>query len=214
MLFHDMMLDNYSEFKYIDKQSSSTNNFTSPAGVITGDFCMLVNVAQNSTFGSIPAAAVPSGFTQIATSTGGASNNVRMVVSCKILSSLDIGATLTGMTGNSFNSVHVLYFRMSKPISSFTQTGTAQLTTATPTNQTISTSAATSFPCLAWAFYNSSGTITSTGFSPAEDQSIEYQTNYIAKFKIYNGTTATDHTVSMADFGTNYMASARIQLVV
>lgn len=213
MLFHDIMLSNFSLLTYITNNTTAVNNFTTPAGVIANDLCVLINIAQNSTFGSIPAAAVPSGFTQISTATGGASNNVRIVLSCKILASEDIGSTLTGMTGNSLNQMYVVYFRMSKPIASFSQTGTSQITTATPTNQTISTSAATKFPVLAYAYYSTSGTLGSTGFSPTEDQTVTW-TNSAVKFKIYHGVTVSDHTISMADFGTNYMASARIELTV
>jgi hypothetical protein len=205
-------------------EGSNTAGRTTWPAVQAGDVAVLVECLANA-IGVPPAAAVPTGFTQIATATLGAGADDRIVTSAKLCTGSESGS-IVGMTVGTFtvSRQQIVIFRGNVPATAISvQSGTAQVTDAAPTNQVVTSSAAI-VPAIVLGWWSSAANaITSRGMSPAKDA--EYgglgagglltgdDTLYTA-WKFYNvGSSPANVTVSANDVGNdNGMSSCYLNV--
>jgi len=98
---------------------STGDTWTVPNSVRDGDLMVYWNMANDHDY-SIPTYAIPSGFTQVDTTSMDVSNvQARVIMSYKIMSTSDRGAVLTGMSGHNEYVLGVI-FRYPEPVASVT----------------------------------------------------------------------------------------------
>lgn len=186
-------------------------SITCPAGVIAGDVIVLLQFFDDS--GSLPANAVPSGFTTISTLTNSVTR--RCTLSYKKAVGGEASSSLTGITGTGNSQYALYYFRPNTAPTTVTvvSNNSQYINTGAPTNQTIASSAHTP-PLIAVAGWVGAAATTRTftvGGSDAKDGETSELSNrlvYLAE-KVYNSGPA-DITVGMNDTGANYLVSADI----
>ena len=112
---------------------------TLPDNIVSGDLILIANLSLGS--GSAPTNVVPTGFTQLNTSTGAES---RATISYKIANGSESGGVITGMNGSSQDIIHALVLRKSGGFSSASLFDAAyEETDATPATQTVNASGGT-----------------------------------------------------------------------
>ena len=103
----------FSSLTFVDSTTGSSSTIVVPATAQAGDVGLLFQRAADSGTGSV----TPSGWTTITDGVGGA-QSTRCMVSFKILTSGDPGATLTGMNSG-FNTKAIAIFRPNSSISGY-----------------------------------------------------------------------------------------------
>lgn len=180
--------------------------------VQAGDIAVWVDIAYQ-TSGGPPAAAVPTGFTQIASTTvGGASDN-RMISAIKLCNGTESGSSLTGMNATAAGQAvrQVVTFRGDVAVTAINvQDVASQSTDADPTAQVVSALGGTT-PLLILGFYTGFATVGTRSMTPAKDGERQLTgtgggsagDSWIA-WKFYNvGSTPADVTVDMGDVGSD-----------
>jgi len=175
----------------IDGATSTASTIAIPAYAFVNDYAFLFDYSTTTTL------TVPSGWTQITTST---TTGIRSTISYKKLISSDLGATITGMAGTTRKILVIV--RPNGPVTTVTlSTPTQQATTAVPTNQSIAMLSQTR-PLMGFAHYSSTGAIT-TRTGAGNTREFTSATNQYVKTWTYNSSTAASQTIGMSDGGTN-----------
>jgi len=190
--------------------TSTASTITAPSGIQAGDLIVLLDKAANS-FLTAPTAVTPTGFTNASNVT---SAITRQMLSWKKADGTEGGTSITGMNGSANNTKIIYVFRGNIAATTVTpSTVNGQATSAAPTNQNVAASGGTAPLVIVAGYGCASGTIIARGFSPAKDGEIEQASTgdlWLA-YKIYNSSPA-DVTISMGDFGTNFLQSMYIQM--
>lgn len=180
-----------------------------PSGVAAGDLLLFMNMCRSA---SSPVQ--PSGFTFINSQTRSDSGSTAIGAAYyKVAVGTESGTTLTGIADSSDNTIELLHFRASYPISSITVGDIeSQGTSADPSAQNCQASAGAP-PLVVIGHYidgDSSG-LGTTSMSPSEDGTVSSGGFVQVKYKIYNGTPE-DTSVDMSDTGNyNVMQSFYLQ---
>jgi hypothetical protein len=179
----------------VDAVTATASTITIPTWALADDYAVLFDYSTTTTL------TVPSGWTQITTST---TTGIRSTVSYKKLVSGDINTSITGMGGTTRKVLVIV--RGNAPISSVTlSTPAQQATTAAPTNQTISMSGSIA-PVMGFAHYTSTGAVaTRTGTGNLRE--FTSATNQYVKVWAYTPAQSTNITVGQSDNGTNALQS-------
>lgn len=208
------------DLSYLFSTLSTTKSHTISSSAQAGDLAILFCSAvwgSGATFWAGDTA----GFTEIRAAQSGASLvHARGLVGYKVLTSGDIGATLTNLVyaanaGSAYSGI--LYFRPSKPISSVTDvsTGGNQGTTAAPTGQTIGVSTDNDPAYVAFASYLSNTNPTRGSGVTMTETTIANITGHrhYSKHKIYNvGNTLNNISITMTDGGNNVLQSGALKV--
>jgi hypothetical protein len=172
--------------------ASASPTITAPGGIAAGDLIVLFDMSNLNTV------IVPSGFTQLATSTFNFSGaNVRAVLSGKVATGSEGGSSISGMTGAGQVAKVMSVFQCTGAAGMSPGTFNAQGTLGDPAGQTVSASGgATPLVVLgAYGTYNFfDNGIGTRGFSPGKDG--EAQADYGSgdiwlAYKIYNAAPAS-----------------------
>lgn len=190
--------------------TSSSTTITAPSGIQAGDLLVLLDRADNL---SLPSTVVPTGFTSIANVNNG--SGMRQIVSYKLATGSEGGASITGMAGGLDVNKALAVFRGNVPIASISvaSLNAPAPTDANPTAQNV-TAAGGTVPLIVFGCYSATNTIVSPRtFTPAKDGELNpspSQTLYLA-WKIYNSAPA-NVSVDMDDEGSaNTLASFYLQ---
>lgn len=152
-----------------------------------GDIAVLFDSANNAS-GTIPSLVVPSGWTQIRTDTVSSTSSGRCTLSYKVLTSGDLGATITGQTGSGGSRKILGVFRPDVPLREVTISGDqGQGTSGDPTLQTITPGTS---PLILFGHARGSGTIAGTLTSSGSKLPGSSSDHY-AYYNIQNTTTAS-----------------------
>lgn len=185
-----------------------------PGTALAGDFGVVFQLSR-STASTIPTLVNPSGWQNDSTGTATiGTNGYRSMISSKILVSGDVGATLTGMNGNSFNDKFILIFRGSSAFTSYTATGpNAETTANAPTAQALNASTETP-PMVLLAFADSATSVTFSGTMSTSGTPVTTGSAWLAAiYELFNSSPA-DRTIGVADSGTyNSLSSIIYELV-
>jgi hypothetical protein len=192
---------------FVASATSLATTIVIPASAAAGDIAVLFDSTPTSAISFT----VPTGFSSISSVTN--SSTIRTNISYKSLVAGDSGTTIGGMNGTTRKVL--LVFRPSSTLNSIsTSMNTGQVTTAVPTNQSLSLLSAAK-PHIAFAVYTSSGAVatrgwTQTGGTPTEVSSVSTSGIYV-KYQINNAVANPQNvTISMSDGGTNALQSGRI----
>lgn len=172
-----------------------------PAQVKAGDLLVLVDYVFNATV-SLPAAVVPSGFTQVASS---ASARSRVITSYKLADNDDASSTVTGMTSTLTKHKILAAFRPNSPAKSITLSGVGtQNEDGNPAALVIPSSVGKA-PFVVFGVYTSDGAVDPRVMDPAKDGEISSSPGidlcWLA-WKIFNAKDApADVTIDMDDEG-------------
>lgn len=199
---HRFLVASSLAFTFVASATANATGITIPASAAAGDFAILYDAAG----GTGPASAVtPSGWTNHVNTT--ASNTMRCMISTKTLVGGEPGATINGMTGPTTSRKCMAVFRPSAAIATMTpSTPNAEGTTGDPALQNLLMSGQPT-PLIAVACFRATTGITTRSVSPAFDGEItEDGSTIYMQYKIYN-SGPFNHTVDMADFGTNCLQS-------
>lgn len=184
--------------------TSTASTITIPAAAAIDDFAVLFDFSTTTTN------TIPSGWTSI---NGVTTTGIRTNISYKKLVSGDPGSSITGMAGTTRKIL--LIVKGNSAISSVTvSTPGSQATTATPTNQTISSTGQVT-PTIFFAVYAATGAITTrgwTGGTPVEYSSFSTSGIYVKALTYGKNTTPASATISMSDGGTNTLQSFSLKL--
>lgn len=175
----------------------NVTSITAPNNISQGDILIFFDRALTASGGAAPTTAIPSGFTSISNLTLGSR---RQIVSYKEAAGTESLSTLTGMSSTSSNTKRCVVFSTNIVNPTLTiQSLNAQMTNATPSNQTI-TSGSSLNPLVAIA-YLGQGTFSSFTFTPTEDGALDTTTsNNQVRYKIYN-SSPSNITVTAGDGG-------------
>lgn len=185
---------------------STASTITWPASVAAGDIAVIVDCARN-TLATNPGAVTPSGFTNMVNNIG--IGNSRYMVSRKLLLGSETGA-LTGMNGTAANDKVLLVFRGGATALS-SSTWNQEGTTGDPASQSVLASGGVAPLVVVGAAFAQTGSAVFSTASPAFDATvINGSTDLRVGYKIYNSAPA-DHTIDMADLGTNFLASGWLE---
>jgi hypothetical protein len=195
---------------------NGSNTATVPSGVQAGDIIVSFQQAINSTT-TIPTNVVPTGFTAYRSNTNtSTSQSARVTVCYKTAAGTESGTTLSGMTGTYGTQWVIAVYRpgylAGAPMASQFYTGTinsTQVSDGVPTNlsfQLGTLGPRLIKPCIAFAYYSSTGSITSRGSSISATRELG-GFNFYVKFFDYTSKTDTfaDATISMGDYGNSNM---------
>jgi hypothetical protein len=173
--------------------TSAAATITLPASIAAGDLIVLLDRARNSNLSS-PATVVPSGFTSVSDVNDAFA--FRQIVSVKLATGSEGGASITGMSGNAQNSKIVAVFRKDTVTTSLNildVEGFASLS-GNPPAQTVNCSASGQ-PLIVFGCYGVlSGAPTRT-FTPAQDAEIVQATTWL-RYRAYPAAPV-DTTVDM-----------------
>lgn len=175
-----------------------------PGTAQAGDFAVLFQLSR-STASTIPTAVNPSGWQDDSPGSSTATigtNGYRSMLSSKILVSGDVGASLTGMNGNSFNDKHILVFRDSAAFTSYTATGpNSEINANAPSTQSLNASTETP-PMVLVAFADSATSVTFSGTLSTNGTSVTTGSAWLAAiYELFNSSPA-NRTIGLADSGT------------
>jgi Concanavalin A-like lectin/glucanases superfamily len=179
--------------------TSTASTITIPATAATGDYAVLFDVSTTTTN------TIPSGWTSIV---GTTTTGIRTNVSYKRLLSGDPNTSVTGMAGTT-RKIMLIVKGDTDLLSVSLSTPGSQATTATPTNQTISSTGQVT-PTIFFAVYAATGSISTrgwTGGSPTEYSSVSTSGIYVKALTYGQNTTPANATISMSDGGTNTLQS-------
>lgn len=191
---------------FITSTTSTSGTISAPATVNAGDVLVIWNQATNGA--GLPATVLASGFTSIVNFTDASVR--KAIASYKICDGSEDSASLTIMTGTSFQEAVLMQFRGNNAITVVTPASIAsQATASAPTNQTVTSGGGTP-PLVVLGLFNSSISLVGPALSPAEDGGTTSGGTRVS-YKIYNASPA-NVTVSEGDGGFNMMASCYIQV--
>jgi hypothetical protein len=200
--------------EWVETVENDGTSISVPADIGAGELLTFFNLAEDIG-AALPANVVPSGFTQLITSTF---DNMRCTISYKLTTGLEGGDTLTGMNGLVVRAIIMHRYRGGKPASSlFASTASGQGTGGTPSGQTISGLGETP-PMVQFALYAGSfaGNIPDpANFSPGAEAFLEQAASGLLRVKneVFN-EPPVNTSVSMNDEGpAQVMQSAFIRLV-
>ena len=189
--------------------SSSTSSVTVPANVIAGDMIYWYQVSATA-LGN-PTAVTLSGFTVASNLYDGTS--IREMLQYKLALGTEGGTGLTGMNGVSSNTGLMAVLRTNVPVltAGAAQSVGAEITTANPSAQTVTSSGSTP-PAMVIGAYFGSAAVTSRVFTidgiDAKDGEVDATIaarNIWLAWKLMN--TPANVVVDMNDVGTNALAS-------
>lgn len=192
--------------------TSLTNSITVPT-VAAGDLIVFANHATNDP-APAPALVTPSGFTNLANVTTGAS---RASLFYKLAAGTESGSSISGMNSDLYMSIALITFRRSPAAATATPSSwNSEITDGNPTQQTVSSSGGI-VPLVVIGSYGSVAAVDprtfTVGGSAAKDNELAVSGNalYLA-WKIYNSGPA-DVVVDMDDeFLGNAITSGYIAL--
>lgn len=193
---------------FASSTATQTDSCLIPSSILKSDVALYLDVENTSTL-TVPTNVVPTGFTSIGSYTVSGVTGGRVTCSYKILAGTESGANLTGINPNTTSDKIVLVFRPNTVVNTVTVNSlNGQATTATPTNQSLNMSGATSSPVIGIATYAANGSVSTRGDSGGAMTEVSASSRAYAKYVIYNsGTTPADSTISMSDGGLNCMTS-------
>jgi hypothetical protein len=170
------------------------------------DVGVLIDFAAQNTTG-VPPAVVPSGFTQIQTSTL-TTPNCRGIAAYKVFNGSESGSTLTGLTSDTRMTKTLLVFRPNGVITSVTaSTWTGSIDVGDPSSQLISASGqAVPLIRIAGASSNVTTNPTLTGTFDGTVTQGTGSGRQVVGYKIQN-SSPSNNTVDMNDVGTNYLVA-------
>jgi hypothetical protein len=195
--------------------TSGSDTITLPASILAGDLIVIADRSLST--GATPTLVVPTGFTQLATQTGGPTGGgilLRLTYSAKISGGADSSAVITGQTANVDRKKYALVFRPDVPVTSFSAFDAALegFTDGNPAAGTISAAAQTP-PLVTLAVYGSSSSASlqsaTKTHSPAEDAQIPVNGTasiVYLKYKIANSAPA-DISIDLADVASDNLLS-------
>jgi hypothetical protein len=197
-----------SGLTFISSVSSQGTTIQVPNTVREGDIAILFDNSLSTTL------VVPSNWTQIST---GSTTGIRTTVSRKILTSSDVGSTVTGMAGTTRKLMLIFRDWSTTTPTITTSTPSVQATTATPSNQTI---VAGSGQSLYFGVYGRTASTVSTALNQSNKTSNAVNSvstsGVTVRYNIFNtGVNAIAHsnaTVTMSDAGTNVLISFRMDI--
>jgi hypothetical protein len=185
----------------VDAVTSTASTITIPAFALPNDYAILFDYSTTTTL------TVPSGWTQITTST---TTGIRSTVSWRKLSSANIPTSITGMGGTTRKIMVIV--RPNAPVGSIQiSTPAQQATTAAPSNQTLAMSGQT-MPIMGFAHYTSTGAIT-TRTGAGNLREFSSTTNQYVKTWTHNVTAPANQTIGQSDNGTNALQSFWIRFI-
>lgn len=195
--------------QYITNATSTSSTITIPSSAQAGDIAILIDVGYaNVSITSV----TPTGFTNFNSNSSqtGTNPQTRGITSYKVLVGGDPGSTITGISTTTMQKLLVIYrpSYSANTISLFS--GSTGLATASaPSNQTLTLSQQISQWFIGFAVYSSSGSVTARGSTTTATRELNVGTGLYVKFfeGVDGATTFSDSTISMADYGSNYMAT-------
>lgn len=194
----------------VTSATSTAATIAVPSSVMAGDLLVLMDRAENSLGGGLPATVVPTGFTSAINTP---QFDERQIISAKLADGSDAGSTLTGMDGTSADAKLLLVFRRFPAATSISiQDPAGQATDGNPTAQTINASGGNA-PLVALAGYSSYGAVSPRTMTPAKQSEISISTRYFLAWKIYDSSPA-DVSADMDDEGLgNFLQSLYIEMI-
>jgi hypothetical protein len=189
--------------------SSTTPSIQIPAGAQVGDIVVVFNAAARFFTSTIPTKVVPSGFTEIRTTTYSQFNGaIRTVCSYKKLVSGDPGSTITGM--NSDNEYLIVFVFRSLLSNVTVQSSQGEGTTSAPSAQTI-TSGSGVAPFIAFAHWY--GSVSGPAINSNGGLQTTTNSEQAAGYEIFNFYDPLSNIqVSMNDGGLNVLESFYLEL--
>lgn len=177
-----------------------STTITVPAGVIAGDLIVMFDRCGNPT--TIPAAVVPTGFTQISNLSLNSTTDYRVVVSYKVADGTEGGTTITGIAATGFRQKSLAVFRPNgKATVSLSPAVGGQILDGNPTAQTVSSNGQAG-PLIVFGCYGSSGAIDPRAFTPTKTGEVAQSNTMYLAYGIYNTTTVgNDVIIDMDDEG-------------
>lgn len=191
---------------------STLSTIAWPASIANGDVAVLMDYATGSV--GVPAAVTPTGFT---TPANGSQTVlfVRGIISYRYCDGTETG-NITGMNGSASNDKVLEVFRSAAPspriasIASATFNGT--VTASDPGSQSVLASGQAVPLIVIGAACSNAATAAFTTASPAFDGTVlNSDSDVILGYKLYDASPA-DHTIDMADLGTNGLFSGMLLL--
>jgi hypothetical protein len=201
---------------WVSHSLSEAATIAIPAGAAAGDLGILLDGPSSTSGQPIPTTVVPAGWKELLNYGRAPDSAARMIISTKVLTAGDIGATITGMVGTSLSNKTLIVLRPDKPINNVEHaSGWNDVTAANPALQImqpqnsylpgIALSHITNFSADA----NPSGTMVTTGSYIPGITANRRKTYY----KIINSAPG-DLTIDMGDAGAlNAMQSAYVWVV-
>lgn len=185
---------------FVATTTSLASTITVPATAAAGDLAIMFDTSTTTT------EVLPSGWSKIYTLT---TTGIRTTVLCKLLTSSDISASVTGMAGTTRKSMIVC--RGNTDINQATVTlNASQATTGTPTSQTLPLSTVSkphaAFAVLGYSATNPSkswtqgGSVNLLNSTSGSGVTVYYQNNDV-------GSSPSNATVTMGDGGSNTFAT-------
>jgi hypothetical protein len=229
-----MMVKEYDEYTFKEPTSVSfvasvgvdATTITIPATAQAGDIAIFWDAAADSTSFSTPINTSISGWTKVIsqyfnTGAGGSGDQQQQQVFIKILTSGDVGSTITGSSVNTATGARrkiIAVFRgtsisANSSINNYTFNGfTSEYSSATPANKTI-TSSSGKTPSIAIALYRIGGSPSTYSFSPTQDGSQNGGLDTTLMYwKMYN-SSPSNITIGMTDGGNlNYLGGFYLSL--
>lgn len=208
-----------SSYSFVDSSYSTVSTtITMPSSLLANDLAVMFDTQANSNT-TVPTAVTPSGWTNISNNvTNSTTNGIRICVSYKLLDGTESGTSITGMTAGSLRGEKkIAVFRPNNPIASVSlSTINGQATLSAPTNQTLTMSGSTG-PYIGFAWYFSTGSITTRGSTVTETREIgttgTTPRGFLKTFEATDSTISfSNSTISMADYGANAMLSFRMDI--
>lgn len=208
----------YSYFS--DTYATLSTTITMPSSIQANDLAVMFDWQCNGTT-TVPTAVTPTGWTNIINSIQSATlSGQRNCISYKKLDGSEGGTSITGMTqGGLRGEKKIVVFRPTKAITSVTITSlNGQATTNAPTNQSLVLGSSSSgAPYIGFAWYASTGSITTRGSTTTETREIGTSGTTPRGFlKTFESTSPSisfsNSTISMADYGVNSMISFKMIL--
>jgi len=193
---------------FIASSSSQGSTVQIPSTARAGDIAILFDNSLTTTN------TIPSGWTSIA---GGTTTGIRTNVSRKILTSGEVGSTITGMAGTTRKLVLVFRDWATTSPTIAVSTPTVQATTSAPTNQTITAGSGES---IYFAVYGRTTSSVGTALNQNNKSSVSINSvstsGVNVRYNIFNaGPNAIAHsnaTVTMTDAGSNVLISFRMDI--
>jgi hypothetical protein len=201
-------------FNYITNSTSTTSTIGIPATAQVGDIAILFDYAQASGTTS-PTAVTPTGWTSLQSRVSQTTNPACAGATWyKTLVSGDPGSTVTCMSSSVMNKMIVIYRPSLTPNTITASNGNIQATASAPSSQTLSLPTTSQF-FVGWAWYQSSGTITTRGSTVTASRELNIGTTmYVKLFEASNGaTTFSNPTISMSDYGSNVLCTGNILVI-
>ena len=181
--------------------NSTTTTLTAPSDIVAGDLLIWYDNSLN--FSTFPTAVVPTGFTQISTTTN--ATNRRIISAYKIAVGGDASATITGMSFLNAGVKGLIVFSTNGATSAAVFDADIQNTDGDPTAQTVTSSSGTPPLVVIGLIRNQTANYSMT---PTEDGVATFSAGQqFGLYKIYNSSPA-NVTVDTNDGGNNNLINS------